>query len=434
MADHLARTRAVRAGVAVNREHGSVIPPIHLSSTFAFKDLGEQRRYDYTRSGNPTRDVLGRALADLEGGRDAVVTSSGMAAVTTVLQQLGPDELIIAPHDCYGGTHRLLTSFARKGQFRLKLVDQTDPNRLDDAIAEGPRMIWVETPSNPLLRVVDIADIVERARRSQALVVVDNTFLSPVLQRPIELGADLVVHSTTKYLNGHSDVVGGAVVARTLDLAEEVAWWANALGVTGSPFDSFLTMRGIRTLHARMQIHETNAAAVVQALRGHPSVRNVYHPSLEDHPGHQVAVSQQSGFGGMVSFELEGGREQVKAFLDGLELFTLAESLGGVESLVCHPATMTHACMDEEARSVAGITDSLLRLSVGIEAGEDLVSDLTAALDRTVAAFAAAVEPVAVEAAALVASAAATSATDPSDAPWLRRRDSSPVPTRFDPA
>ena len=375
-------TRAARAGVAVDREHGAVIPPVHLSSTFSFVGLGEQRRYDYTRSGNPTRDILGEALADLEGGHGAVVTASGMAAVTTVLQLLGPDDLILAPHDCYGGTHRLLTSFARKGQFRLELIDQTDPSRLDEAFADEPSMIWVETPSNPLLRVVDIADIVERARTVDALVVVDNTFLSPVLQRPIELGADLVVHSTTKYLNGHSDVVGGAVIARTPDLAEEVAWWANALGVTGSPFDSFLTMRGIRTLHARMRLHEINARAIVGVLEEHPAVRRVYHPSLEDHPGHRIAASQQSGFGGMVSFELEGGREQVKAFLDGLELFTLAESLGGVESLVCHPATMTHSAMDEEARAVAGIGDSLVRLSVGIEAAEDLVADVTAALDR----------------------------------------------------
>ncbi len=380
--DLRSETRAVRAGVAVNREHGSVIPPIHLSSTFAFKGLGEQRKYDYTRSGNPTRDILGQALADLEGGHDAVVTSSGMAAVTTVLQLLGPDDLIVAPHDCYGGTHRLLTSFARKGHFRLELVDQTDPSRLDEVFADEPSMIWVETPSNPLLRVVDIADIVERASAVDALVVVDNTFLSPALQRPIELGADLVVHSTTKYLNGHSDVVGGAVVARTADLAEQVAWWANALGVTGSPFDSFLTMRGVRTLHARMQIHETNALGIVDALQKHEAVRRVHHPSLEGHPGHRIAISQQSGFGGMVSFELHGGTEQVRAFLEGLELFTLAESLGGVESLVCHPATMTHAAMDEEARAVAGIGDSLLRLSVGIEAGEDLVADLTAALHR----------------------------------------------------
>jgi len=361
-----------------------VIPPIHLSSTFSFRALGEQRQYDYTRSGNPTRDLLGRALADLEGGHDAVITASGMAAVTTVLHLLGPDDLIVAPHDCYGGTHRLLTSLARKGQFRITLVDQTDPLSLDEAFAAAPSMIWVETPSNPLLRVVDIADVVARARAGGALVVVDNTFLSPALQRPIELGADLVVHSTTKYLNGHSDVVGGAVVARTAEVAEQVEWWANALGVTGSPFDSFLTMRGIRTLHARMQMHETNAGAVVAVLRGHPAVRRVYHPSLKDHPGHDIAVSQQSGFGGMVSFEIDGGRAQVKDFLDGLELFTLAESLGGVESLVCHPATMTHAAMDEDARAVAGVGDSLLRLSVGIEAAEDLVSELTAALDRTV--------------------------------------------------
>jgi cystathionine gamma-synthase len=378
-------TRAVRAGVGVNREHGSVIPPIHLSSTFSFKGLGEQRQYDYTRSGNPTRDILGQALADLEGGHDAVVTSSGMAAVSTVLQLLGPDDLIVAPHDCYGGTHRLLTNWARKGQFRLRLVNQTDASALDEAFAEAPRMVWVETPSNPLLRVVDIADIVQRAAETDALVVVDNTFLSPALQRPIELGADLVVHSTTKYLNGHSDVVGGAVIARTEELAEEVAWWANAIGVTGSPFDSFLTMRGVRTLHARMQLHEANALAVVETLGRHPSVKQVHHPSLEDHPGHEIAASQQSGFGGMVSFELEGGRAQVSAFLEGLELFTLAESLGGVESLVCHPTTMTHAAMDEEARAVAGIGESLLRLSVGIEAGEDLVAELTAGLDRVAA-------------------------------------------------
>ncbi len=425
MADRRAETRAVRAGVAVNREHGSVIPPIHLSSTFAFEGLGVQRQYDYTRSGNPTRDILGQALADLEGGQDAVVTASGMAAVTSVLQLLGPDDLIVAPHDCYGGTHRLLTSFARKGQFRLQLVDQTDSGALDEALAAEPRMIWVETPSNPLLRVVDIADIAERARAVDALVVVDNTFLSPVFQRPIEWGADLVVHSTTKYLNGHSDVVGGAVVARTPELAEEVAWWANALGVTGSPFDSFLTMRGIRTLHARMQMHESNAAAVVDALKQHPSVKRVYHPSLEDHSGHHIALSQQSGFGGMVSFELEGGEDQVRAFLDGLELFTLAESLGGVESLVCHPATMTHAAMDDEARLVAGIGASLLRLSVGIEAGEDLVRDLTQALDRTIEA-----QPVVFAASAAASAALRTAvAKDPRDTHWVRRREPSPVPS-----
>ncbi len=429
MPERRSETRAACAGVAVDREHGAVIPPIHLSSTFSFVGLGEQRRYDYTRSGNPTRDILGEALADLEGGHGAVVTASGMAAVTTVLQLLGPDDLILAPHDCYGGTHRLLTSLARKGQFRLELIDQTDPSRLDEAFADEPSMIWVETPSNPLLRVVDIADIVRRARTVDALVVVDNTFLSPVLQRPIELGADLVVHSTTKYLNGHSDVVGGAVIARTADLAEEVAWWANALGVTGSPFDSFLTMRGIRTLHARMRLHETNGRAIVGALKEHPAVSRVYHPSLEDHPGHGIAASQQSGFGGMVSFELEGGREQVKAFLDGLELFTLAESLGGVESLVCHPATMTHAAMDEEARAVAGVGDSLVRLSVGIEAAEDLVADLSAALDRVTAS-----EPLVLAAAASAAVAALRTSLekDPRDPHQVGRRDARLMPTQAD--
>ena len=236
-------------------------------------------------------------------------------------------------------------------------------------------MIWVETPSNPLLRVVSISDIVQRAKAVNALVVVDNTFLSPVLQRPIELGADLVVYSTTKYLNGHSDVVGGAVIASTEDLAEKMAWWANT-------FDSFLTTRGLRTIYARMRSHETNACAVVAALQGHAAVKRVYHPSLEDHPGHKIAAFQQSGFGGMVSFELEGGTQQVKAFLNGLTVFTLAESLGGVESLVAHPATMSNAAMDEEARAIAGVGDNLLRLSVGIEAMEDLVSDLTAALNR----------------------------------------------------
>lgn len=366
----------------MDREHGSVIPPIHLSSTFSFKGLGEQRRYDYTRSGNPTRSILEEALADLDGGHGAVVTSSGMAAVTTVLQLLEPKDLILAPNDCYGGTHRLLTSFSEKGHFQLNFVDQTDPNLLDESFKDSPSMIWVETPSNPLLRVVSISDIVQRANAVNALVVVDNTFLSPVLQRPIELGADIVVYSTTKYLNGHSDVVGGAVVASTEDLAEEMAWWANTLGVTGSPFDSFLTTRGLRTIYARMRLHESNALAVVAILQGHAAVKRVYHPSLEGHPGHQIAASQQSGFGGMVSFELKGGTQQVKAFLNGLTVFTLAESLGGVESLVAHPTTMGNAVMDEEARAVAGVRDNLLRLSVGIESIEDLVSDLTAALNR----------------------------------------------------
>jgi cystathionine gamma-synthase len=287
----------------------------------------------------------------------------------------------MASHDCYGGTWRLLCAQAAKGHFDVEYVDTSDPARLAAACARSPRMLWIETPSNPILRITDLA-LAARDGHADTLLVVDNTFLSPALQRPIPLGADIVVHSTTKYLNGHSDVVGGAVVARDAALHEVLAWWANCLGVTGAPFDSYLTLRGLRTLHARMAVHLENAAAVVDALRAHPAVSRLYYPGLPDHPGHAVAARQQRAPGAMVSFELAGGIPAVRAFLDGLRWFTLAESLGGVESLVAHPATMTHASMDADARARAGITEGLLRLSVGIESAEDLVSDLRAALDR----------------------------------------------------
>lgn len=374
-------TSAVRAGLASDLHHGAVVPPIHLSSTFTFAGFNEKRAYDYTRSGNPTRDLLADALAELEGGAGAVVTSTGMSAVALVLQLLRPGDLLVAPHDCYGGTYRLINALARKGHFEVAFVNETEPDELAAALARGPRLIWVETPSNPLLRITDLALVAELARRSGATVVADNTFLSPALQRPIELGADIVVHSTTKYLNGHSDVVGGAVVARTEPLLEELAWWANCLGITGAPFDSYLTLRGVRTLHARIRAHLENAAAVVATLCEHPAVERVYYPGLADHPGHRVAARQQAGFGAMVSFEVRGAEEAVRELLRGLRYFTLAESLGGVESLVAHPATMTHASMDAEARATAGISDSLLRLSVGIEGTADLVADLRGALD-----------------------------------------------------
>ncbi len=375
-------TRAVRAGVVTDRHHGAVIPPIHLSSTFAFRGFRDKGTYDYTRTANPTRDLLGEALAGLEGGAGAVVTSTGLSAVLLVLQLLKPGERLVAPHDCYGGTRRLLDSLAGRGQFDVSYVDQSQAVELREALAVPARMLWVETPSNPLLRITDLSLAARLATSAGALLVVDNTFLSPALQRPIELGADLVVHSTTKYLNGHSDVVGGAVVARDSALHERLAWWANVIGVTGAPFDSYLTLRGLRTLHARIRHHLENAAAVVAALAGHPAVARVYYPGLADHPGHALAARQQDGFGAMVSFELEGGEAAIPAFLDGLRCFTLAESLGGVESLVAHPATMTHASMTAEQQETAGITPALLRLSVGIEAAEDLVHDLVAALDR----------------------------------------------------
>ena len=376
------QTRAVRAGVATDQQHGAVIPPLYLTSTFAFAGFREKRPYDYSRTGNPTRDTLGAALTELEEGAGAVITSTGMSAVLLVLQLLKPGDRLVAPHDCYGGTRRLLDTLAARNHFRVSYVDQSDPDRLTAALALPARMVWVETPSNPLLRITDLALAARLARRAGALLVVDNTFLSPALQRPLTLGADLVVHSTTKYLNGHSDVVGGAVIAREAALAEELAWWANVIGVTGAPFDSYLTLRGLRTLHPRMRSHLENAGAVAELLARHPAVARVHYPGLPDHPGHRLAARQQAGFGAMLSFEREGGEAAVPAFLEGLRCFTLAESLGGVESLVAHPATMTHASMTPEQQEVAGITGGLLRLSVGIEFVEDLLEDLGAALDR----------------------------------------------------
>jgi cystathionine gamma-synthase len=378
-------TRAVRAALESDTQHGAVVPPIHLTSTYAFKGFGEKGAYDYTRSGNPTRDALGEAIATLEGAAGAVITSSGMAAVTLVCQLLNSNELLIAPHDCYGGTYRLFDSLARRGTLKVDFIDQTDPAALAASLAKKPRLVWIETPSNPLLRIVDIRRIAVAAHAVGALVLVDNTFLSPAWQLPIALGADLVLHSTTKYLNGHSDVVGGAVAAATKELHEKLTWWANCIGVTGSPFDSYLTLRGLRTLHARLAVHGRNALQIAQLLDGHSAVAKVCYPGLPKHPQHELAKQQQSGFGAMVSFELKGGIPQVRAFLKGLRCFSLAESLGGVESLVAHPASMTHAAMAEEARLRAGISDSLLRLSIGIEDGGDLIRDLQSGLDRAAA-------------------------------------------------
>ena len=380
---HATATCAVRAGIATDTQYGAVVPPIHLSSNFAFNGLGGKREYDYTRSGNPTRSQLADALAALEGGTAAVVTSTGMSAVTLVLQQLSPGDLVLAAHDCYGGTHRLLTALARRGHFDLAFVDFTATTSAVAEIARRrPQLVWLETPSNPLLRITDVRRVAAAARAAGALVVVDNTFLSPALQQPLLLGADVVVHSTTKYLNGHSDVVGGAVVVRDAALAESLGWWANCLGITGAPFDSYLTLRGVRTLHARLAQHLANAETVVDALVRHDAVARVHYPGLATHPGHQVARAQQSGFGAMVSVELRGGLPAVERFVGALKCFTLAESLGGVESLVAHPATMTHASMDPAARATAGISDALVRLSVGIECAEDLVDDLENALDE----------------------------------------------------
>lgn len=378
-----ATTRAVRAGIDRDTAFGAVTPPLVLSSNFSFAGFGEKRQYDYTRSGNPTRDLLAEALAGLEGGAGAVVTSTGMSAIALLLHALlAPGQRLVVPHDAYGGSWRLFNALAGKGAFELSTIDFTNPRALSDALAEKPTVVWIETPSNPLLRITDLRFVIEAAHAVGATTVVDNTFLSPALQTPIAFGADYVVHSTTKYINGHSDVVGGAAIAKDAERHAQLIWWANALGITGAPFDSFLTLRGLRTLDARLRVHQENAAALIEALQAHPAVRALHYPGLASHPGHALAARQQQGFGAMISVELEGGEEAVRAFVDGLEYFTLAESLGGVESLIAHPATMTHAAMAPEARAAAGIGDGLLRLSVGIEHADDLLADIAAGLDR----------------------------------------------------
>ena len=376
-------TRAVRAGIDCDTAFGAVTPPIVLSSNFTFEEFGKKRAYDYSRSGNPTRDQLATAIASLEGGAGGIITSTGMSAIALVLQALAkPGDRVLVPHDCYGGSWRLFKALASKGAFELEVVDFTDSDALRDALTRKPALVWLETPSNPLLRITDIRDVAKAAKAVGALVVADNTFLSPALQRPIEHGADIVVHSTTKFINGHSDVVGGAVVAADSVVLEQLAWWGNALGLVGAPFDSFLTLRGLRTLDARLRVHQENATQIAEILGQHRAVSRLHYPGFVDHPGHAIARNQQDGFGALVSFELAGGESAVRRFVDGLECFCLAESLGGVESLVAHPSTMTHAAMDDEAKQLAGITPGLLRLSVGIEHSDDLVADLIAALDR----------------------------------------------------
>lgn len=377
-------TISCRAGVDADAAHGSVMPPLYLSANYSFADFNEKREFDYTRSGNPTRATLADAIAKLEGGAGAVITSSGMSAVDLVLAQLPANALVVATHDCYGGSWRLFEARAKKGQIRIKYANLRDKDAVGAALAEQPALLWIETPSNPLMRIADIASLAKRAKAAGAKVAVDNTFLSPVLQKPIALGADYVVHSTTKYLNGHSDVVGGSVVAASAEDAEQLRWWANCTGVTGAPFDSWLTLRGLRTLHVRLERQQATAASVAKRLSELPTVAAVHYPGLASHPDHELAKRQQRGFGAMLSFELAAGVD-VRALTRNLTHFALAESLGGIESLIAHPATMTHAAMSPEARRAAGIGDNLLRASVGLEHPEDLIADLELALGRAAA-------------------------------------------------
>lgn len=376
-------TIAVRTGIESDTQHHAVVPPIYLSTNFGFPAFGEVPKYDYTRSGNPNRGLLEQALSELESGKGAVVTNCGTSALNLwVSAFLGPDDLIIAPHDCYGGTYRLFNTRAQKGDFRVLFVDQSDTQALESALLQKPKLVLLETPSNPLVRVIDIAQVCARAHEVGAKVGVDNTFLTPIFQKPLELDADFVIHSTTKYINGHSDVIGGVIITKTEQDSTDLAWWGNCIGATGTPFDSYMTLRGIRTLAARMRVHEESAKQILAYLKSQSLVARIYHPSLPEHPGHDIAKKQQSGFGSMLSFEFSGSFEQLKHFVGELQLFSLAESLGGVESLICHPASMTHRAMGEEALAKAGVSQQLLRLSVGLEDAEDLIDDLEQAFSK----------------------------------------------------
>jgi cystathionine gamma-synthase len=372
-------TIACSTGINDDRAFGAVTPPIYLSANYSFAGFREPRAHDYTRSGNPTRDQLADAIAKLERGAGAIITGSGMSAIHLVLSLVPTGGLVVAPHDCYGGTWRLLNALSDRKIIDVVLTDLNDPETLSAVLVRRPFLVWLETPSNPLMRITDIRNVTARAETAGALVAVDNTFLSPVLQKPLLLGADFVVHSTTKYLNGHSDVVGGVVIAARPDHLERLAAWANSTGVTGAPFDSWLTLRGLRTINVRVARQEQTATAVARFLSRHSLVKAVHYPGLMSHPGHELAKQQQYGFGGMLSFEVED-EAAAEEMLGALKVFTLAESLGGIESLVCHPASMTHACMSDEAKGACGITPGLLRLSVGLEAEWDLVGDLAQAL------------------------------------------------------
>ncbi len=383
MTEPTALTQAVRAGIETDRNYGAVVPPVYNSTNYTFAALGEPRKFDYTRSGNPTRALLGEAIAKLEGGAGATVVATGMAAVfLPLVALLRAGDTVAYPHDCYGGSWRQFEQLASKGLYRFEPVDFTDPDAAATRLQQlRPQLVWLETPSNPLLRVTDLRAVTAAAHAAESLVVADNTFLTPLLQRPFEFGVDVVVHSVTKYLNGHSDVVQGAVVAKTAEHAELFDWWGNVLGVTASPVDAHQVLRGLRTLELRVERHQRNAEEIVAAIANHPAITRINFPGLAAHPQHELAARQQRGFGAMLSFELDGGIDAVRRFVDALQLFSLAESLGGTESLVAHPATMTHAAMTSEARQAAGISDGLVRISVGIEPVADLITDLQRGLD-----------------------------------------------------
>lgn len=373
-------TRCVHTGVDKDSAYLSATTPIYPTSTFRWENLDSHRGFDYTRSGNPTRKALEENLASLEGGIDCRATCTGMSAIVAAMQLVAPGDHVITGHDIYGGTYRLFDKVLREQGIDFTFVDMGNPANVEAAIKPNTKCIWLETPSNPLLNIVDLGAITDIAKARGLITIADNTFLSPYFQRPLDHGVDVVMHSTTKYLNGHSDVVGGAVICKHKEHAERISYVVNAMGLACSPFDAWLVLRGVKTLAPRMEAHQRGASAVAQFLNEHPGVQKVYYPGLPTHPGHELAKKQQFGYGAMVSFELNGGRPAVEKFLSKLKIFQLAESLGGVESLIDYPDTMTHSSMSEADRRTAGITENTLRLSVGIEHPEDVVADLAAGL------------------------------------------------------
>ncbi len=369
-------TLAIHAGQAPDPVTGAVMTPVYLTSTYAQSAPGEHKGYEYSRTHNLTRHALQDCLAALEGGRHGLAFASGLAATDAILHLLEAGDHVVHSDDVYGGTFRLFDKVFRRAGLSFTPADLTDPAALERALTPRTRLVWIESPTNPLLKIVDLAAVAARARARGAWTVVDNTFATPFLQRPLELGVDLVCHSTTKYLNGHSDVVGGAVVTRDDALAERLRFLQNAVGAVPSPMDAFLVLRGLKTLHVRMERHQENAARVARFLEGHPQVERVTWPGLASHPQHELARRQMRGFGGMLTFVIRGGLPAARAFLSSLQVFTLAESLGGVESLIEHPAIMTHASVPAEVRARLGIDDGLVRVSVGIEHADDLLEDL----------------------------------------------------------
>jgi O-succinylhomoserine (thiol)-lyase len=373
-------TDAIHAGERPDKAYGAISPPIYQTSTFAFEDVGKTKGYDYSRSGNPTRKVLEDTIAKLEGGKAGFACASGLAAEATIIHLLKAGDHVVAVEDIYGGTFRLFQEVMTNFGLEFTFIKMSSQQAVESAIKPNTRMIWLETPSNPLLHIVDLEMAAAVAKKHGLISVMDNTFASPYFLRPLELGIDIVVHSTTKYLNGHSDVIGGAIVTGTDELTRRIAYLHNALGAVAGPFDSWLVLRGIETLPVRMRQHETNATAVAHFLQHQNTVSRIYYPGLPDHPGHDIAKRQMKGFGGMVSFEMKGGLAAVNRFLRGIKVFTLAESLGGMTSLAGHPVTQSHAAMSKQQRDKVGIHESLVRLSVGLENIDDLLEDLKQAL------------------------------------------------------